>query len=365
MANKFGLGSLPLDTKKPITTAWINKAKPYFVKQIEDTLQGDLDMNNFTITNLKLPENDYDAVHKKYLMDQLNLIEVDKEHLKERIGDVKRYFKRQINNKDFIDDTKLQQEVTSLKSFIEEQLLNVVDKSQLQPLKTKLIGNGEIQKQIVGIKQQQNVVDKTQIQNLKSLISKLDDAIAKRKIDLKQLIDNIKPGMNGDELAALETKLNDNSEIDAIKQQLDNLVDKTQLQPLSSLISKLDDKITKQKIDLKQLIDNIKPGISEDKLTELETKLNDDSEIDAIKQQLLNVVDKTQFQNLKSLISNLDKITKQKIDLKQLIDNIKPGISEHKWQQETTALETKFKTELQKEQTNINQIFMIVRFNIR
>ncbi|ESO88615.1 hypothetical protein LOTGIDRAFT_165399 [Lottia gigantea] len=86
------------DTKKPNTAAWINKAKFYFVEQIGDTLQGDLDMNNFTITNLKLPENDYDAVHKKYLMDQLNLIGVNKEHLKERIGDVKRYFKRQINN---------------------------------------------------------------------------------------------------------------------------------------------------------------------------------------------------------------------------------------------------------------------------
>ncbi|ESP04080.1 hypothetical protein LOTGIDRAFT_176367 [Lottia gigantea] len=111
MANKFGLGSLPLDTKKPHTTTWINKAKPYFVKQIADTLQGDLDMNNFTLTNLKLPENNYDAVHKKYLMYQLNLIVVNKDHLKERINDVKRFFKRQLNNKDFIDETKLQQEL--------------------------------------------------------------------------------------------------------------------------------------------------------------------------------------------------------------------------------------------------------------
>ncbi|ESO92321.1 hypothetical protein LOTGIDRAFT_162624 [Lottia gigantea] len=215
-------------------------------------------MNNFTITNLKLPENDYDAFHKKYLMDQLNLIEVNKEHLKERKGDVKRYFKRRINNKDFIDDTKLQQEVTSLKSFIEEQLLNVVDK--------------------------------------------------------------------------------------------------TQLQPLSSLISNLDDKITKQKVDLKQLIANINPGISEEKLTDLETKLNDNSEMVAIQKQLLNVVDKTQLENLKSLISKLDdKIAKQKIDLKQLIDNIISGMNEDKWQQESTALETKFKTELQKELTNIKQ----------
>ncbi|ESO96129.1 hypothetical protein LOTGIDRAFT_160116 [Lottia gigantea] len=196
MANKFGLGSLPLDTKKPNTTAWINKAKPYFVEQIGDTLQGDLDMNNFTITNLKLPENDYDAVHKKYLMDQLNLIEVNKDHLKERIGDVKRYFKLQKNNKDFIDDTKLQQEMIRLQN---------------------------------------------------------------KKIDLKQVIANINPSISEDKLTTLETKLIDNSEIQ------------------------------------KQIA-----GISEEKLTELETK------IDAIKQQLLNVVDKTQFQSLSSLISNLD-----------------------------------------------------------
>ncbi|ESO91851.1 hypothetical protein LOTGIDRAFT_163210 [Lottia gigantea] len=87
--------------------------------------------------------------------------------------------------------------------------------------------------------------------------------------------------------------------------------------------------ISEQKIDLKQLIANINPGISEDKLTTLETKLIDNSEIQkqivGIKQQLLNVVDKTQLENLKPLISKLDdKITKQKIDLKQLIDNIKP-----------------------------------------
>ncbi|ESO91146.1 hypothetical protein LOTGIDRAFT_153576 [Lottia gigantea] len=188
MANKFGLGSLYLETTKPNTTAWINKAKPYFVEQIGDTLQGDLDMNNFTITNLKLPENDYDAVHKKYLMDQLNLIEVNKGHLKERVNDVNK---------------------------------------------------NEIQKQIVGIKQQLlNLVDKTQLQTLSSLISKLDDKTAKQKIDLKQLIDNIKP----------------------------------------------DDKIPKQKIDLKEVIDNINPGISEDKLTELETELQ--QELTNIKQQI-------------------------------------------------------------------------------
>ncbi|ESO97158.1 hypothetical protein LOTGIDRAFT_174544 [Lottia gigantea] len=179
MANEFGLGSLPLQTKNPNTTSWINKAKPFFVDQIGDSLQGDIDMNNLSITNLKLPENDNDAVHKKYLMEQLNLIEVDKDYLKERTKDVKRFFKRQINNKnfidesklkelDYIDDTKLQQEVTSLKNFIQQQLVNVVDKTQLQTLIL--------------------------------LIFNLDDKITKQKIDLKQLIANINPGIIEDRI---------------------------------------------------------------------------------------------------------------------------------------------------------------------
>ncbi|ESP01357.1 hypothetical protein LOTGIDRAFT_157535 [Lottia gigantea] len=74
------------ETKKPNTTAWINKAKPYFVDQIGDTLQGDLDMNNFKVTNLKSPENDNDAVHKKYLREQINSIEVNKNHLEDKIN---------------------------------------------------------------------------------------------------------------------------------------------------------------------------------------------------------------------------------------------------------------------------------------
>ncbi|ESP05596.1 hypothetical protein LOTGIDRAFT_152453 [Lottia gigantea] len=111
MANKFGLGSLSLKTKKPNTTAWINKANPYFVDQIGDTLQGDLDMNNFSITNLKSPENDNDAIHKKYLREQINSIEVNKNHLEDKISNVKRFFIRQLNNKNFVNDTKLQQEL--------------------------------------------------------------------------------------------------------------------------------------------------------------------------------------------------------------------------------------------------------------
>ncbi|ESO95917.1 hypothetical protein LOTGIDRAFT_175027 [Lottia gigantea] len=90
---------------------WINKAKPYFVDQIGDTLQGDLDMNNFKVTNLKSPENDNDAVHEKYLREQINSIEVNKNHLEDKISNVKRFFKRQLNNKNVVNDTKLQQEV--------------------------------------------------------------------------------------------------------------------------------------------------------------------------------------------------------------------------------------------------------------
>ncbi|ESO91508.1 hypothetical protein LOTGIDRAFT_153950 [Lottia gigantea] len=179
MANKFGLGSLSLETKKPNNTATINKAKPYFVDQIGDTLQGDLDMNNIKVTNLKSMENDNDAVHKKYIREQINSIEVNKNHLEDKISNVKRFFKRQLNNTNFVNETKLQQEVKGLISFIQEQLVNVVNKTELQ--------------------------------NLISLISKLEDKIAKQKLDIQQLIDNI-PDENEDtfqqELDALETKLN-------------------------------------------------------------------------------------------------------------------------------------------------------------
>ncbi|ESO92972.1 hypothetical protein LOTGIDRAFT_161999 [Lottia gigantea] len=102
MANKFGLGSLSLENKKPNTTVWINKAKPYFVDQIGDTLQGDLDMNNFKVTNLKSPENDNDAVHKKYLREQINSIEVNKNHLEDKIK--KKTFKGYSNDKIAVED---------------------------------------------------------------------------------------------------------------------------------------------------------------------------------------------------------------------------------------------------------------------
>ncbi|ESO87402.1 hypothetical protein LOTGIDRAFT_166549 [Lottia gigantea] len=62
-------------------------------------------MNNFSITNLKSPENDNDAVHKKYLREQINSIEVNKNHLEKKISNVKRFFKRQLNNKNFVNDT--------------------------------------------------------------------------------------------------------------------------------------------------------------------------------------------------------------------------------------------------------------------
>ncbi|ESP01634.1 hypothetical protein LOTGIDRAFT_172582 [Lottia gigantea] len=140
---------LKLESKNPMT-AFINKAKPFFVDQIGDTLQGDIDMNNFKITNLKFPGNENDAVNKKYLLDQ---IQIDKDHVENRITDVKRYLRRTIKN--LVDEPKLQQELTSLKRLIQE--------------------------------------DKTS-----QLISKLDDKITKVKIDVQRLIDN--PNVNEDRL---------------------------------------------------------------------------------------------------------------------------------------------------------------------
>ncbi|ESP00191.1 hypothetical protein LOTGIDRAFT_173429 [Lottia gigantea] len=242
MANKFGLGSLPLESKHPMT-AFINKAKPFFVDQIGDTLQGDIDMNNFKITNLKFPGNDNDAVNKKYLLDQINAIQIDKDHVENRINDVKRYLRRNIKN--LVNEPKLQHELTSLKRLIQ--------------------------------------VDKTS--QLQNLISKLDDKITKVKIDVQRLIDN--PNVNEDrlkrKLTALERKLGE------LLAELDKTADITELQ---NSISNLNEKIAKQKSDVQNIIDTL--PIDKDtlkrQLTALDTKITDEleKEVRVIKNFLQN-----------------------------------------------------------------------------
>ncbi|ESP03064.1 hypothetical protein LOTGIDRAFT_157025 [Lottia gigantea] len=240
MANKFGLGSLPLESKNHMSsTSFINKAKPFFVDQIGDTLQGDIDMNNFKITNLKFPGNDNDAVNKKYLLDQINAIQIDKDHVENRINDVKRFIRRNIKN--LVDEPKLQQELTSLKRLIQ--------------------------------------VDKTS--QLQNLISKLDDKITKVKIDVQRLIDN--PNVNEDrlkrKLTALERKL----------AELDKTADKTEVQ---NSISNLNEKIAKQKSDVQDIINTL--PIDKDtlkrQLSALDTKITDEleKEVGVIKNFLQN-----------------------------------------------------------------------------
>ncbi|ESP02394.1 hypothetical protein LOTGIDRAFT_172052 [Lottia gigantea] len=143
--------------------------------------------------------NDNDAVNKKYLLDQINAIQIDKDHVENRINDVKKYFRRNIKN--LVNEPKLRQELTSLKRLIQ--------------------------------------VDKTcQLQNL---ISKLDDKITKVKIDVQRLIDN--PNVNEDrlkrKLTALERKLGE------LLAELDKTADKTELQ---NSISNLNEKIAKNQM---------------------------------------------------------------------------------------------------------------------
>ncbi|ESO92134.1 hypothetical protein LOTGIDRAFT_162785 [Lottia gigantea] len=232
MANKFGLGSLPLESKNPMSsTAFINKVKPFFVDQIGDTLQRDIDMNNFKITNLKFPGNDNDAVNKKYLLDQINAIQIDKDHVENRITDVKRFIRRNIKN--LVDEPKLQQELTILKRLIQ--------------------------------------VDKTS--QLQNLISKLDDKITKVKIDVQRLIDN--PNVNEDrlkrKLIALVRKLGE------LLAELDKTADKTELQ---NSISNLNKKIAKQKSDVQDIINTlpIDKDTLKHQLTALDTKITDELE---------------------------------------------------------------------------------------
>ncbi|ESO98467.1 hypothetical protein LOTGIDRAFT_174278 [Lottia gigantea] len=104
---------------------------------------------------------------------------------------------------------------------------------------------------------------------------------------------------------------------------------------------KLDDKITKVKIDVQRLIDN--PNVNEDrlkrKLTALERKLGE------LLAELDKTADKTELQNS---ISNLnEKIAKQKSDVQDIINTL--PIDKDTLKQQLTALDTKITDELEKE----------------
>ncbi|ESO95969.1 hypothetical protein LOTGIDRAFT_174990 [Lottia gigantea] len=127
-------------------------------------------------------------------------------------------------------------------------------------------------------------------------------------------------------------------EIDELKYMK---VDKTS--QLQNLISKLDDKITKVKIDVQRLIDN--PNVNEDrlkrKLTALERKLGE------LLAELDKTADKTKLQNS---ISNLnEKIAKQKSDVQNIINNLAHPIDKDTLKRQLTALDTKITDELEKE----------------
>ncbi|ESO96678.1 hypothetical protein LOTGIDRAFT_176568 [Lottia gigantea] len=187
--------------------------------------------------------NDNDAVNNKYLQDQINAIQIDKDHVENRINDGKRYLRRNIKN--LVDEPKLQQELTSLKRLIQ--------------------------------------VDKTS--QLQNLISKLDDKITKVKIDVQRLIDN--PNVNEDrlkrKLTALERKLGE------LLAELDKTADKTELQ---NSISNVNEKIAKQKSDVQDIINTL--PIDKDtlkrQLTALDTKITDEleKEVGVIKNFLQN-----------------------------------------------------------------------------
>ncbi|ESO84903.1 hypothetical protein LOTGIDRAFT_176091 [Lottia gigantea] len=166
--------------------------------------------------------NDNDAVNKKYLLDQINAIQIDKDHVENRINDVKRFIRRNIKN--LVDEPKLQQELTSLKRLIQ--------------------------------------VDKTS-----ELISKLDDKITKDRLKRK--------------LTALERKLGE------LLAELDNTADKTELQ---NSISNLNEKIAKQKSDVQDIINTlpIDKDTLKQQLTALDTKITDEKEVGVIKNFLQN-----------------------------------------------------------------------------
>ncbi|ESO99511.1 hypothetical protein LOTGIDRAFT_158602 [Lottia gigantea] len=117
------------------------------------------------------------------------------------------------------------------------------------------------------------------------------------------------------------------------------LVDK--ISQLQNLISKLDDKITKVKIDVQRLIDN--PNVNEDrlkrKLTALERKLGE------LLAELDKTADKTELQNSVSKLN--EKIAKQKSDVQDIINTL--PIDKDTLKRQLTTLDTKITDELEKE----------------
>ncbi|ESP02060.1 hypothetical protein LOTGIDRAFT_157201 [Lottia gigantea] len=150
MANKFGLGSLSLETKKPNTTTWINKAKPYFVDQIGDTLQEDkIAKQKLDIQQLidSIPDENEDTFQQELnaLETKLNT-ELQKEltNIKKHIqniddSEIKTYIQQQIQNIDYseiktyihqqiqnIDDSVIQQQITTINNIVCKQDNNIV-----------------------------------------------------------------------------------------------------------------------------------------------------------------------------------------------------------------------------------------------
>ncbi|ESP01856.1 hypothetical protein LOTGIDRAFT_172320 [Lottia gigantea] len=125
-------------------------------------------------------------------------------------------------------------------------------------------------------------------------------------------------------------------EIDELKYKK---VDKTS--QLQNLISKLDNKITKVKIDAQRLIDN--PNVNEDrlkrKLTALERKLGE------LLAELDKTAEKTELQNSVSKLN--EKIAKQKSDVQDIINTL--PIDKDTLKRQLTALDTKITDELEKE----------------
>ncbi|ESP02396.1 hypothetical protein LOTGIDRAFT_172054 [Lottia gigantea] len=184
---------------------------------------------------------------------------VNKNHLEDKISNVKRFFKCQLNNKNFVNDTKLQQEVKRLISFIQKELVNVANKTELQ--------------------------------NIISLISKLEDNIAKQKLDIQQLIDNI-TDENEDtfqqELNALETKLNSElqKELTNIKKQIQNIDDSEIKTYIQQQIQNIDD--SEIKTYIQQQIQIIDDSVIQQQITTINNLvLKQDKNIVALEKKFL------------------------------------------------------------------------------
>ena len=401
MANKFGLGKRSNNEPKLSLSTIIRKARPVFVDQIGDVLQGDIDMNNFKIVNLKPPVENKDAVTKEYSDQKISILDGkyenqlgdyektsnesmeklnnDLESLRQKIYLIKRdHNSRFESQKTALDDLQKKNEEfektsnesmeklnNDLESFRQNMFLHKRDHdSQFKDHKTAL---DDLQKKIQTKEEFKTALDES-IEKLNKDFESLRQNIFLHKRDHDSQFENHKTALDdlqkkiqinkesieklNKDFESLRQKGDDNSEFTTHKTELDNLQKTYDFlhQQISLIKRDHNSRFESQKTAL----DDLQKKVQE----EFEKNIkNLEKEIQTLKQS----TDHLQ-QTLTDLKTDLDqKIKENKTKVSTLETNVNSHISYSNQKIETleTNVNSKISDSNQKIKENKNQVSML------